>query len=208
MAKTLAAAVLVLMLCAFGTAHADLITNGDFLPYQTGGSGFTTISVPASVLSKAIPGWTVTAGSVDWIGSYWTAPGTGSIDLDGNAQGAIKQILSTTAGQAYDVTFFLSANPDGGPATKQVTVSAAGAPTLYSFTGSGNTHTNMGFIEESFLFTATGSNTALTFASGTPGAYGAVIANVSAAPVPIPATLLFFGPGLAGLVALRKKFKI
>ena len=45
------------------------------------------------------PGWTVTRGSVDYIGPYWQhADGRRSIDLNGNEPGAIAQTLRTRPG--------------------------------------------------------------------------------------------------------------
>lgn len=213
MAKTLMAVVLVPMLCAFGAAQAraDLITNGGFTPLQTGGPGFTTLYAP----STAIPGWSVTASSVDWVGTYWQAPvaGQGSIDLDGSSVGgAISQTFGTSVGATYKVTFDLSGNPDGGPTVKLLTVSAASNSQNYTYTlSASNSEGNMLYRAESFVFTATGTSTTLTFASGDAAVggtyYGPVVGNVSAAAVPLPSAFLLFGPGLAGLAAIRRRFK-
>ena len=203
MAKTLAAAVLVLMLCAFGTAHAEVIgfdqyPSGSFGTYGTGSSFDNT--------------WTVTSGSIDWIGNYWQAPvsGQGSVDLDGNSPGAMSTSLTTTIGTTYAVTFYLSGNPDGGPAQKSVTAAAGTGGNTFTYTIGANTRDNMNYVIESFDFTANADSTPLTFTSNDENSpYGPVIAgvSVSAAPVPLPGALLLFGPGLVGLAAVKRRFK-
>jgi choice-of-anchor C domain-containing protein len=222
MAKTLAAAVLVLMLCAFGAAQAQAdVINGTF----AGSPGdFTTVYAGQST----IPGWTVTQANVDWIGTYWTAPVGNSIDLDGSPGfGGISQTLATTPNQSYTVTFLLSGNPEGNPITKSVSVAAgnnsetftynlpAGAPVYPSTTAQRNSL--MTWVPETFTFTAGGPTTTLSFTSldgsGTQGGLnytycGPVIAHVAAAPVPVPPSVLLLAPGLLGLVGMRKRFKL
>jgi choice-of-anchor C domain-containing protein len=219
-------AVLVALMAVQGpllsSAQADLIVNGGFLPIQY---IFTTIYAG----STAIPGWTVTQGSVDWNGTYWQAPvpGQGSIDLDGYHQvGGISQVLTTTIGQTYLVTFDLSGNPDGAlsspgtyPGTKTLQVSASGGPyleTFYYTLGGANTRANMLYQPESFVFAATGTSTTLSFTSQDPpgSTFGPVIGNVgpstgnvSAPAIPLPPALLFFAPGLAAFVGIRRRFK-
>ena len=199
MAKTLAAAVLVLMLCAFGTAHAGIIgfdpAPGSFGTYYAGSS---------------FDGWTVTAGSVDWIGSYWQAPvvGQGSVDMDGYYQaGTIQRVLDTTQGQTYQVSFALSGNPDREPAVKVLNVAVGNYSNTFYYTLTGD-HTNMNYVTETFDFTAT-ANPNLVFASGDDpnNAFGPVIGNVQVSAVPVPPSVLLLAPGLLGFVGLRKRFK-
>jgi hypothetical protein len=133
-----------------------------------------------------------------------------SINLDSgkSTQGTISQTLTTTPTQWYEVTFALSGDPDGGPGTMNLKVSAAGASEGFSYTVTGsNSDTNMEYITEAFFFQATGTSTTLTFTStDTAGsADGAVIGDVVADPVPLPAGLLLFAPGLAGLVIGKKR---
>ena len=88
------------------------------------GAGFQALSAPSSVIT----GWTIHAGSVDWIGTYWpAAAGTKSLDMNGGGPGTISQGLATTIGKTYVVTFSLSANPAGGSTVRALTVSATGA---------------------------------------------------------------------------------
>ena len=91
-------------------------------------------------------GWTVSSGTVDYIGTYWQASnGARSVDLNGGNTGAISQTFPTVPGLTYNVTFDMSGNPAGGPALKTMNVSAGGASTAYSYDviASGTTLANM-----------------------------------------------------------------
>jgi len=133
--------------------------------------------------ATTIPGWTVTSGDVDWIGTYWQAQqGTKSIDLDGAANGAISQIFDTISGKTYFVSFYLSGNPADGPAIKTLTVNATGgATTTYSYDTSvtGNTLADMKWAAAGYSFTASGATATLTFTSTTtPVGWGPALDNV------------------------------
>jgi choice-of-anchor C domain-containing protein len=180
-------------------AAVNFVSDGTFSS-PSGGTSFTTYSSPSS-----IGPWSVASGSVDLIGNYWQDPAgtSGSVDLDGNAPGSISQSLALTSGK-YELSFYLSGNPDGSPATKLLDVDlSSGSPLTspYSYTLNGSSsHSDMQYIHESFEFTATGPTT-LTFASadsGTP--YGPVIGDVIVSAVPEPAawSMLIFGIGAIG----------
>jgi choice-of-anchor C domain-containing protein len=205
MMRKLSAALAIALLAPLA-AHAspNLIADGDFSS-PNGGGGFVTYSGGSSMGP-----WTVTGRSVDLIGGYWQAPtiGGGSVDLDGNAPGGVSQSISTIAGHKYEVSFMLSGNPDGGPATKTLDVSASSASPVFTYTNGANSHGNMAYAAESFTFTATGSSTTIGFASGdvaTP--YGPVIGEVSvtAANAPEPATFAILGVGLVGVGLSRRR---
>jgi len=101
-------------------------TNGSFESgtYVDGGSGFEQLNAG----DTSITGWTVDAGSVDWIGTYWPAEdGAMSIDLSGADAGTISQTLATTIGNTCTVSFFLSGTPAGPPTVKTLDVTATGA---------------------------------------------------------------------------------
>src|SRR5690349_5839128 len=82
---------------------AASVANGSF---ENGtppdpGVGYTTVN---SGDSTTITNWTVSQGSVDYIGSYWHASnGARSIDLSGNEAGVLSQNLTTYAGHNYTV---------------------------------------------------------------------------------------------------------
>ena len=76
--------------------------------------GFTTVFAGDST---TIADWSVTQGSVDWVGTYWQAEqGIASIDLSGDGEGKITQtITGLTKGDEYQISFWLAGNPDGAP---------------------------------------------------------------------------------------------
>ena len=134
-------------LAAFALAGATLAfsgpTNGSFEngTYVDGGSGFQTVTAG----DTSIDGWTVDAGSVDWIGTHWTAQdGAMSIDMSGTDAGTISQTFATTIGNTYTVSFFLPATRQDPPAVKTLDVSATGGtPASYTFDTTGATLSNM-----------------------------------------------------------------
>lgn len=178
------------------------ITNGDFATPLAG--SYTTYTGG----STAITGWTVTGNSVDLIGTYWQAPPGGgqSVDLDGAAPGGLTQTLTTVANQAYLVSFYLSGNPDGPPATKDLTVSAGAASQSFAYTIGSNMHSDMKYVLETFEFTAAGASTTLSFTSNDVGSpFGPVIGSVTGVAIPEPLSILVFGSALAGLGLIRRR---
>jgi hypothetical protein len=134
-------------------------------PALAAGPGFQTLTA-GTPSATAMPGWTVTSGSVDWISTYWQEPAgvTTSIDMNGTASaghpsaaGTISQtITGLTTDEFYAVTFEIAGNPMCGPATKGLTVNAfdpanfptSAAPTHISFTNtSSTTLSNMGWTQ-------------------------------------------------------------
>jgi len=153
-------------------------TNGSFEngTYADGGSGFQTLSAG----DTSITGWTVDAGSVDWIGTYWVAPdGSMSIDLSGADAGTISQTFATTIGNTYTVSFALSGNPAGPPTVKTLDVSATGgAVASYTYDASANVLPNINWSSATYSFLATSATTTLSFISTTSTPFGPAIDNV------------------------------
>ena len=174
-----------------GASPANIVQNGSFLNGTHSPGSFVDLN-PTS--GTQISDWTVSSGTVDWIGSYWTTPNNGySVDLNGINPGAISQTLSTVPGATYVVSFSLAGNFDNiyyseytnlsSQTTKSTTVSATGNPSgNYAATYfSGWGHSSMGWQTETYQFTATGNSTTLTFAGDpTAGGWGPVISAVSA----------------------------
>ena len=207
---------LILLICvlavALGAATVQAIpiplpfSNGSFedpIGYVVG--SFTTL--PAG--SGAIDSWTVGNKTIDWIGTYWTPQdGSRSLDMSGlvGDAGSISQWFATASGQKYEVTFWMAGNPDGGPTSKTLNVATSVANnTNYTFDTTGHSLTSMGWVKESFFFTAGGPATTLTFTSGDSTGYGPALDNVSV--IPLPPSVLLLGSGLLGLVGLRRKLK-
>src|SRR3982074_3174248 len=113
-------------------AGAVPFTNGSC---ETGtnppASGFSTL-VAGTPNATNIDGWTVTAGSVDWMapGAFQASAGQRDVDLSGDGPGTLSQTFDIIGSTLYRVLFDLSGNPQGGPSTKTLMVSAAGTSSL------------------------------------------------------------------------------
>lgn len=171
------------------THASNLLVNGSFEDGPSlGGSPFIMLSSG----STAIVGWTVGDNGIDYAGAgTWNiSDGVRNVDLDGstgsNDNGSISQTFATTAGQQYVVNFDLSGNPVYYPLIKQVEVSAGVDTQVFTYdVGSLNLNSNpltISYTPETFLFTATGDSSTLTFRSLTYQtgytSYGPIIDNV------------------------------
>jgi choice-of-anchor C domain-containing protein len=194
-------------------AMADLVTNGNFAG-QSPGTQYTTISSGSTFAGD----WTVgNTGNVDWIGNYWQSPTgvagplNGSVDLDGTSPGAISQSITTVAGAVYVLTFSLSGNPDNtSEPVKFLTVDAAGTGESYKYDTTGNTHTSMNYIPESFMFTATSNSTIISFISTDAAGsdWGPVVGGIGVNLAPTTPEPGFYGAlaiGLSGLFYLVRR---
>ncbi len=153
--------------------NTNLIVNGSFEAADCG--SYITVSPPGS---SSLPSWTVTEGTVDCVGSYFVAAdGQNSVDLGGLEKGGISQTLATTIGNHYQVTFDMAGNPCSTDA-KLMNVSVAGESRNFQFDMTGHSHQNMGWVTESFAFTAKESQTTLTFTQVNDKNCGMAIDNV------------------------------
>lgn len=158
--------------------NTNLIINGSFEAADCG--SYITVSPPGS---SSLPNWTVTQGTVDCVGSYFiAADGRNSVDLGGEEKGGISQTLATSVGNNYQVTFDMAGNPCSAGA-KSMNVSVASESRNFQFDMTGHTHQNMGWVTESFTFTAKESQTTLTFTQLNEKNCGMAIDNVRVVPI-------------------------
>ncbi len=169
---------LVISVGLAGTLRAAEFMNGSFEEGPADVGSFITLSDSDD---GVITGWNVDYGSIDLIGTYWTAlDGVRSIDLDGNEPGAISQTFDTIPGAWYQVYFEMAGNPDGGTALKVLVASAGAASETFEFDTMAAPQGEMGWTSMSFLFQAEGNQTTLQFASGSAdGPYGPALDNVA-----------------------------
>ncbi len=187
-------------------AQANLVTNGSFEngSGSAGLGGFVTLGAG----NPSITGWTIGPNNIDWINNYWLASnGTHSLDMNGDSgASAVSQTIATVAGAHYNLSFDLAGNPDLG-SLKYLTVFAGATSHSYTFDSSGHDRVNMGWVGESFGFTATGASTLIKFQSGSTDncCWGPALDNVSVTGgVPELATWAMMIIGFGG-VALRMR---
>ncbi len=192
------AAMLVFAVQA-GRANADIITNGNFAT-----NDFT--------------GWTLGGDFQDaaaWVqvnndGLGYPGAPSATYAQFGTAGSPItvSQTLTTTLGQAYTVSFYLQNSAPSITTNNEVQVLwNTGTPAL-DMIGGPTTSMSSNWTEYSFNVTGTGSDK-LTFSILQDSSFTNLTdVTAEATPTPVPAALLLFGPGLAGIAVIRRKFKI
>lgn len=177
-----AAAAMAFAVTGIAAAATGTVTNGAF--FLTGATSAYTGSFETVCAGQTnITGWTITNGSVDVIGTYWenAIKTTNSLDMNGTpgncpstsqgrteAAATISQTFSTAIDATYVVQFWFAGNPtlSSSPQTKVLQVSATGATSqTYTFSTTGKSPTNMGWVTEAYTFVATSTSTTLTFAA-------------------------------------------
>jgi choice-of-anchor C domain-containing protein len=188
---------------------ASVITNGSF---ETGNLSNPATFSTLGAGSTDLTGWTINSGSIDYIGGYWEAQeGDRSLDMSGLGAGSISQDFATTPGQAYNVSFYVAANPDGGPDAKGLRSAVGGdngqivSVDVFYPTVASTRPGPMNFVPVAYSFIADSATTTLSFLSlvGTP--FGMALDNVSVSAVPLPPALLLLGSGLVGLGLLGRR---
>jgi len=177
-----------------GRANADLIANGNFATGDfTGwilGGDYANPSVWYTVNNDGLQN--VPAAPTANYAQFLTA----------GAPVTISQTLAATAGQAYTVSFYVKDDWPTSTPNNEFRAVWNGA-TVMDLAG-----TSMSSVWTPYAFaitggTGNGTNT-LTFSFLQDSAM-LDITHISAAPVPVPGALLLFGPGLLGLIGLRRR---
>ena len=164
--------------------QGDLITNGCF---QVAGlvTGWQTFEGG----STQIPGWTVSGNSVDVNSSQEFEPPPGcdySVDLAGNAEGAVYQVVATVPGANYELRWELAGNLANLPVVKTMKVYWGGQLAgTYTFDTTGHSNASMGWVTEQLEVTAQGASTMVEFADASGITMnGSCLGDVSLTPLP------------------------
>lgn len=205
--KTVLVAALGLCM-SLTVASAGLVLNGDFESPNLGGTGSY---YPAG--SGAVSGWTVVGAGgvnihhVNQIGLLWPGNNSQFLDLTGNTGGGgLSTTIPTTAGQAYVITFdavngsrWNNNGAQNAPYTGDILTIQATGGSLVTFTSAdlppGTLSVppvgNLVPVSLSYLFTAIGTSTTLTFMDVTgKDSNAGWLDNVSISAVPEPATMI------------------
>ena len=183
MRKALGTTVVLSVALATSSALAGggPVNNGDFEKPDAGSTWITYSK------GETFKGWTVARGSIDLIGELWqAATGKQSIDLAGFSEGAISQVVVTTPGQPYLLTFALAGNPDpacGPLEIRHMRVRFDGAIVgVFSFDPTGHSTEDMGWVTESIEVVPKTDRTTLRFRGLDGGCAGAAIDSVQLQP--------------------------
>ena len=197
--------MLALIVFVGAGAQAQSFTNGGFETSQSPIGNFKVL-YSGTTDSTFVTGWTVSDGVIAYTGTYWNAQeGTRSLNMNGGQSrvGVIYQDFATVPDNAYDVTFWISENPNvydwvlyPQPVSLKV---AAGAPSettpaaseIFSYNiddhsraqyvAATDSYIGIDWVQEVFSFVADNATTRLTFSSAysdRPGG-GALLDNVS-----------------------------
>ena len=138
MRKLILVGIVILALAGIGIASAagNLVKNGGFEePRLDEGTGF--VECPDGVLTD----WAIGGSGIDHIRSYWApSEGAQSLDLSQLGTGSISQLIPTTVGGSYTLSFDMAGNPECGLTEKVLVVHWGTMPAYgpYSFTPAGH----------------------------------------------------------------------
>ncbi len=143
----------------------------------------------------------------------WAASdGSRPIDLDGSSfphtNGGVAQGFATTPGTPYLVRFDLAGNTNNAATLKPMRVSAAGQSQDFTFDINGRSNADMGWLAQSWSFTAIAATTTLEFRSLTQApqiGWGAALDKVSVSAVPEPGSWALMLAGMALLGGMSRR---
>ena len=207
MKKTLLGLFLLSLSSVSIAAPINLIVNGSF--EDTGNAG------PADgqwAVYKSIPGWTTISGpgiEVRDNVSGTTEFGEHFVELDSHGavdtNSTMEQIVQTSAGQKYELSFYYSPRVRQNSNTNGISVFWNNS-LLADISATNTTNLNIWTLHQFIVFGTGGGNSLRFAATGLDDSLGGNIDNVSLSAVPVPAAAWLFGSafGLFGLA--RKRF--
>ncbi|HRY70488.1 MAG TPA: choice-of-anchor C family protein [Phycisphaerae bacterium] len=148
------------------SAGQNLMKNSSFEEGDYPGGSSALLHEDSTRISE----WTVTQGTIEWIGRGLWDPfdGDRSIDLNGNDPGAIAQTVATIPGRNYILSFGMAGNPDGGPAIKKLRVRAGDIISdAFEFDTTAHARDDMGWTRLIWMFEASAETTTVEFLSET-----------------------------------------
>lgn len=160
------------------------INDGGFAAADRSHFDRNSYAADGSLLGSDLGGWQVVSGEVDLRGDAWTkGPDAGNlVDLNGTMPGAIEQVIETTPGARYSLTFAFGGNFRNTSVSGSVfdfEVSAADQRAVFSTEAHpGWSWQNLAFQSQTVTFTALDTSTTIGFQSLTPGGYGAIITDI------------------------------
>lgn len=189
---------LALLVTLCGMAHAapiNLVNNGSFEQGTLGIGSFQGWQTTLGDSSTFVDSSGQTGRSYGQATDGKWAAYFGSTAASGGA--AISQILQTTAGQFYSLSFDL-ANDNGGLAVTNSFTAYLGSAAVFSMTNL----PSMNFVHEQILFQANGAATTLRFSASNDQSY-AELDNVAVqAATPEPSSLALLATGLLACAAV------
>jgi hypothetical protein len=190
----LACAMAAMPMLSLAGVPTNLVVNGSFEVPVVGGW----------TIFDSIVGWTSTNG-IEIRSNYGTAyDGQQFVELDTTQNSAMSQLLNTTAGMAYDLSFWYSPRINTGN-TNDIQAFWNGVQLGSTLTGS-NPDGVHHWAQYTFSVIGHGQDTLSFAAAGANDSYGGSLDAVSLSPVPEPETyaMLLAGLGLVGFIARRR----
>lgn len=142
-----------------------MLPDGDFHGEADPSGGYMTFSKGQHLA----PDWTVTAKTVDFIGTtFWHFAGLCSVDLDGlSAVGGIEHHgFKTLKGASYNLSFLMSGNDYCGAAIKKMKVAVGNKSVVFAWnTAHGHSAEKGKFAPRNLKFSAVGLTSTLKFTS-------------------------------------------
>lgn len=191
---------LLVLLCAAGTAQANLITNGDFetTPWTLNNGSWTIYS--------SLQGWTLYNSEVEvQKGMFGGTNPSNYVELDANNNIRIGQSVSLTPGATYQLSFdYFNRQQSTTSGSMQVLIGD------YSFDTSalGSQWTT---LTTSFVYQGSSPSEILyLLGTGKSDSYGALVDNISlvqTSPTPVPGAVWLLGSALVGLIGFKRRRK-